>query len=288
MRAFPVAFVLLSSLSAFPFAAQAVSVSELPASIQSCITAGTCGVNLSSSHDSGTASAFGMVDLPSGQWNWLMRYDLVPPSGQTVIGGGQNTAYGGYLWMQVADSYSAAETAHPVTAFLDKVTPVPGSIFGQSGDLSFFMPTADLLAGGAYNTITYVSYEPDGIVSEGGLSGDILLCLAVGCQTSVQLNLVQLNYQDFGSAGIKMTSFDASDARGLVFSQSSSYLTGDPYTDYSATQTFYITAVPEPRTFWMFGFGLMSVFAVMWRRNTRLSMIGNDKEMDSGVRACGK
>jgi|MudIll2142460700_1097286.scaffolds.fasta_scaffold89968_2 hypothetical protein len=280
MRVFPVTSVLLLSLSTLPFAAMAVSVAELPATIQSCISAGSCVVNYSGAYDSGTASAFEMVDLPSGQWNWLVRYNLVSPSGQTVIGGGQNTAYSGYLWMQVASNYSATETAHPVTLFLDKVTPVPGSIFGQSGDLSYFMSTADLLAGGAYNTTSYVSYEPDGIVSEGGLSGDILLCLAVGCQTSVQLNLLQLNYQSFGSAGVSMTGFDASDKRSLVYSQNSSYLTGDPYTDYSATQAFYITAVPEPETFWMFGFGLMSLFTVMWRRNTLSSIIGNDLEME--------
>lgn len=266
MRDFSVASVLLLSLSTFPFSAKAVSISELPATIQSCIAAGSCAVNYPGSYDSGTASAFEMVDLPSGKWNWLVRYNLVPPSGQTVIGGGQNTAFSGYLWMQVASNYSAAETAHPVTLFLDKVTPVPGSIFGQGGDLSYFMSTADLLAGGAYKTISYVSYEPDGIVSEGGLSGDILLCLAVGCQTSVQVNLLQLKYQNFGSAGVSMTGFDASDTRGLVYSQSSSYLTGNPYTDYSASQSFYITAVPEPETFWMLGFGLVSVAVAVRRR----------------------
>ncbi|MGA9162912.1 MAG: PEP-CTERM sorting domain-containing protein [Thiobacillus sp.] len=267
MRVFPVVSVLLC-MSALPFAAQAVSVSELPATIQSCITAGSCVVNYSGAYDSGTASAFEMVDLPSGKWNWLVRYNLVSPSGQTVIGGGLNTAYSGYLWMQVASNYSAAETAHPVTLFLDKVTPVPGSIFGQGGDLSYFMSTADLLAGGAYNTTSYVSYEPDGIVSEGGLSGDILLCLAVGCQTNVQLNLLQLNYQSFGSAGVSMTGFEASDTRGLVYSQNSSYLTGDPHTDYSATQVFYITAVPEPETFWMLGLGLVSVAIAVRRRRS--------------------
>lgn len=262
MRAFAVASVLFLSLSALPLAAKAVSVSELPATIQSCITTGDCVVDYSGSYDSGTASAFAMVDLPSGQWNWLVRYNIISTSGQTVIGGGQNTAYSGYLWMQVASNYSAAETTHPVTLFLDKITPVPGSVFGQSGDLSYFMSTADLLAGGAYNTTSYVSYEPDGIVSEGGLSGgDILLCLAVGCQTSAQVNLLQLNYQSFGSVGIKMTGFDTSDTRGLVYSQSSSYLTGDPYTDYSASQAFYISAVPEAQVSWMFSLGLMAVFS---------------------------
>ncbi len=266
MRAFPLASVLFLSLSAFPFAAQAVSVSELPASIQSCITAGTCGVNLLSSYDSGTASAFRMVDLPSGQWNWLMRYNVVPPSGQTVIGGGQNTAYGGYLWMQVAAAYNATETAHAVTLFLDKASPVPGPLFDQNGDLSLFMTTADLLAGSAFRTQADPGY---GDYDAGSLSGEIpLICLAEGCQIHAQLNLVKLNYQSFGSAGIQMTGFDPSDTRSLVYSQSSSYLTGDPYTDYSATQAFYISAVPEAQTSWMFALGLMAVISATRRRRT--------------------
>jgi hypothetical protein len=266
MRAFPVGPVLFLILSALPFAAKAVTVSELPATIQSCFAEGSCQVSLSSSYQSGTASAFLMFDGLAGKTSWLMRYNLVSPSGQAVLGGGQNTTYSGNLWMQVASNYSAAETFHPIKLFLDKVTPVPSPVFGQSGDLSYFMSTADLLAGGGYNKTSYVSYEPDGIVSEGGLSGDILLCLAVGCQTSVQVNLLQLNYQDFGSSGIVMTGFDASDTRGLVYSKSSSYLTGDPDTDYAATQSFYITAVPEPETYWMLGIGLMSVAVAVRRR----------------------
>jgi hypothetical protein len=268
MRVFPVASVLLLTLSAFPFAAQAVSFSELPATIQSCISAGSCLVDYSGgSYNSTTASAFAMVDLPSGKWNWLVRYDLTPPSGQTDINGVQSSTYGGYLWMQVANNYSAAETAHPVVLFLDKVTPVPSNLFGQSGDLSLFMTTADLLAGGAYKTISYVSYDEYGIVSTGGLSGETPgLCLAVGCQTNAQLNLVQLNYQSFGSSGIAMTGFNPTDTRGLVYSQSSSYFNGDP--PYGTTQSFYITAVPEPETFWMLGLGLVSVAIAVRRRRS--------------------
>lgn len=265
MRVFPAVSVLLLSLSTFPTAVHAVSISELPATIQSCIATGTCAVNYQSAYDSGTASAFSMFEVSGGQ-SWLMRYNLVPPSGETVIGGWQNTAYNGYLWMQVANNYSAAETAHSVTLFLDKVTPVPGPVFGQGSDLFLFMTTADLLAGGAYNTLSYISYYDDpNFVESGNLSGEVpLICLAVGCQTSAQLNLVQLNYQSFGSAGIVMAGFDADDTRGLVYSQSYAYLNG--YPPYGTTQSFYITAVPEPETFWMLGFGLLSVAIAARRR----------------------
>lgn len=271
MRAFPVAAVLF--LSVFPGAARAVTVSELPATIQSCILAGSCAVDYSSSYSSERVSAFAVYDASTlarnNYWNdWLIRYDLVPPSGQT--GSVQPSAFDGYLWMRVQGMYSAVEAAHPVTLFLDNVTPVPGSLFGQSGDLSLTMTTADLLAGGALRTTGYISdYDDPNFADAGSLSGEIpLLCLAVGCQTSAQLNLVQLSYQSFGSLGIAMTGFDASDSRGLVFSQSSSYLTGDPYADYSATQAFYISAVPEAQASWMFGLGLLVVFSTT-RRNRK-------------------
>lgn len=259
MRAFPVASVLFLSLSAFPFAAQAVTISELPASIQSCITTGSCAVDYSGSYDSGTASAFAMFNTSTGKQDWLMRYDLVSPSGQTDIEGVQTSAYGGYLWMQVASSYSAAETEHAVTLFLDKVTPVPDSLPGQSGDLSLFMTTADLLAGGAYRT--QADPVPELYYEAGSLSGEVpLICLAEGCQINAQLNLVQLNYQSVGPAGIAMMGFDASDMRGLVYSQSASYIDG-------ATQSFYISAVPEPGAFWLFGFGLIGVVTAVRRRS---------------------
>lgn len=259
MRVFPIASVLLLSLSAFSFTAKAVSLSELPATIQSCITARTCGVNFSSSFDSGTASAFSITDLMSGQTNWLMRYSLVSPSGETDISGTQSNAYGGHLWMQVANSYSSSETDHAITLFLDKVTPTPGSLFGQNGDLSLFISTADLLAGSASRSQADPGY---GDYDSGSLSGEIpLICLAEGCQVTAQLNLLQLKYLSFGSAGIVMTGFDAGDTRGLVYSQSSAYFNGDP--PYGTAQAFYISAVPEANTFLMFGFGLMAVVAAV-------------------------
>ncbi|AAZ96466.1 hypothetical protein Tbd_0513 [Thiobacillus denitrificans ATCC 25259] len=266
MRAFPIAYVLFLSTSAFPLAAQAVAVSELPASIQSCITSGSCVVNYPGAYDSGTASAFEMFDLSSQKWNWLVRYNLVPPSGQTVIGGGPNTAYSGYLWMQVASSYSASEAAHPVTVFLDKVTPAPDSMFDQSGDLSLLVTTADLLAGGAYSTLE--DHGEYGYFGSGSLSGELpLICLAEGCKIEARLNLLQLNYANAGST-IVMTGFDASDMRGLVYSQGSYYFDGEP--PYGTKQAFYIAAVPEPGMAWLFGFGLLGVGAVARSRRTGL------------------
>ena len=76
MRKFSVASISFLCLSALPFAAHAITVSELPTSIQSCITAGECAVNYDSSYDSATASAFSIFDVQNNQSNWLMRYAL--------------------------------------------------------------------------------------------------------------------------------------------------------------------------------------------------------------------
>jgi hypothetical protein len=260
MRTFPVASVLFLSLSVFSFSAKAVTVPELPATIQSCITAGSCVVNTSSSYSWDKVSAFQIYDA-SGASDWLMRYELVPPTGQThfdeFTGVTQSSNFDGYLWMRVKGQYSASESAHPVTLFLDKVNPVPGSFYGQSGDLSLLMTTTDLLAGSAYRqTLNSADY---GNSDNGSLSGEIP-GPPLDSQISAQLNLLQLKYLSVGSS-IAMAYFDPSDTRGLVYSQN----TSEVYYQSSTTQAFYISAVPEPQAFWMFGLGLLAVFSATSR-----------------------
>ena len=268
----PAASVLFLSASIVPLAAQAVvsiPLAQLPSSIQSCITSASCVMSHTSSYDSGTASAFYISGFQTGtggsSTGWLIRYNLVPPSGGTDINAMQTSAYDGYLWMHVQSSYTTAESAHPVTLFLDKVTPAPSSMFNQSSDLSLFMTSTDLLAGSAYRSF----YDDEGGPNStdlGSLFGEIPLpCLAAGCGVQAQLNLGQLSYQNFGSA-IYMAGFNPSDTRGLIYSQSYSYLGGE--FPFSATQAFYISAVPEPAPSWLLGFGVMVVLAAVRRPRT--------------------
>lgn len=158
MRALPIATILFLFSTSIPFSAQAVSITnaELPSTIQACITSGSCLVNHTSGYNYGQVSAFAINDYSTrsragtvwGSTNdWLVRYDLVAPSSQTNIDNVQTQAFDGSLWMRVNSVYLAAETGHPVTVFLDKVTPVPYPSYSQYGDLSLFMTTADLLAG---------------------------------------------------------------------------------------------------------------------------------------------
>lgn len=261
--------VLLFLSLTFPITTHAATIttSDLPGTIQSCIASATCSVLNTSSYDSGTASAFQITqNTGSGlEQDWLMRYTLVPPSGQSRINPSQNDSFSGYLWILAKSSFSATETAHPFTLYLDKVSPTPFSMFGQSGDLNLFMPTSDVIAGGSYRT--YGLDYSNNSYSYGNLTGEVPLpCLSEGCETHAQLNLVQLTYGNFGSAGIYLTSFNASDARGLVFTQSESYpCYGDPSCAVNDMQSFYVSAVPVPGALWLFGSGLLGLIGMMRR-----------------------
>jgi hypothetical protein len=224
-------------------------------------------VSNASTYDSGTASAFQITQNTGSGYenNWLLRYTLVPPSGQSRINPSQTDSFSGYLWMLAKSTYSATESAHPFTLYLDKVSPTPFNMFGQSGDMDLFMPTADLVAGSSYRTYG-IDYSMNSY-SFGELSGNVPLpCLAEGCETHAQLNLAQLKYLNFGSAGIHLTSFNPSDASGLVFTQRESYpCYGDPSCAVNDVQSFYISAVPVPGALWLFGSGLVGLIGMMRR-----------------------
>ncbi|MDP1924098.1 MAG: hypothetical protein Q8K57_04875 [Thiobacillus sp.] len=266
----------LLSLFLFPMAAQAVSISyaDLPQTIRS----GFYEVSLSSLYSSGTASAFSYYDRTNqANSGWLMRYDLTSPSGEAAIDGSQARAFDGYLWMQVKHSYIVTTAPHAVTLFMDQVTPTPSALFGQNdpaftpyadanGDLSLFVTTADLLAGQSY--VTLADNGEYGYSSGGSLSGELpVLCLAEGCQMRMQLNLVQLRFATSGTS-VQFAGFSPGDTRGQVFTQTLAYYTYE--TDYGTTQTFAISAVPEPSAFWMFAGGLGLVAALARRHPSNL------------------
>lgn len=269
----------LAASGCIPMSAQAVTIanSDLPGTLQSCAASGTCFVVPTSTYESASASAFSLFDLsgPGFTQNTLIRYTLTAPSGETAqstnlyaeppLTTSWSTAYTGYLWMQVQDNYSAAETAHPVTLYLDKITPVPQGLFGQSGDLSLTVSGADLLSGGSSATFG-LDYNNQGY-SSGSLGGEVPVpCVAQGCSVSAQLNLVQLHFGSFGPAGIQLLGFDPTDTRGLVYRQgfyddgsTSGYAVND-------TQSFNISAVPEPRSNWMLAAGLACLAAAVRRK----------------------
>lgn len=263
MRLLARGIILLFLSLTFPITVRAAFVtnSELPGTIQACVTAATCVVSNASSYDSGTASAFQIYQNIGSSWesNWLMRYTLAPPSNGS-----------GYLWMLAKNTYSASETAHPFTLYLDKVTPASSyQDSNQNGGLDLFMSTADVVAGSAYQTYG-LDYDNNSY-DYGDLSGEVPLpCLAEGCESSARLNLVQLTYGSFGSAGIWLISFNPADTRALVYTQriySPCY--ADPYCGGELQSSFYINAVPLPGAVWLFGSGLAGLIGVMRRVRRR-------------------
>jgi hypothetical protein len=240
-----------------PVRAASVSDSDLPGAIQSCITATTCIVSNTSSYDSGTVSAFQIFQNTGGGYenNWLIRYALVPPS-----------SGGGYLWMLAKNSYSASESAHPFTLYLDKISPTPILYFNdsnQNGALDLFMPSTDLLAGSSYVTVGLDSNSSEYIY--GNLSGEAPpFCLTPGCEGSTRLNLVQLTYGDSGSA-LTLTAFNPLDTRGLVYTQSLYSPCDTADCTVNDVTSFYISAVPIPGAMWLFGSGLAGLIGLMWR-----------------------
>ena len=242
-----------------------VTVADLPGSIQSCVANATCSVSTTSMYDSATASVFGIYNVGVGQtgYNYLVRYALAAPSGQTISSPSSFTPYTGYVWMQVQGAYSASQTAEPITLYLDKVSAVPASFYGQSGDLSLYVSAADLLAGSSHVNSGLDSNDQSYIT--GSLSGQVPFgCLAQGCSAFAQLNLAQLQFTQSGTT--ITTGFNTTDARGLVFAMGAAddgLVSGSPY---SITQSFYISAVPEPRPAWLFSSALACLAVVMRRK----------------------
>ena len=269
MRTFQKVFALSLGLAGvLPGSAPAatVSLSDFPATVQSCWGSG-CFVPFTSGYDSGSVAAWTMFDLAGqlGQQTWLIRYELAPPSGSDSLSTGF-TPYGGYLWMQVQKSYNAADPSHAVTLFMDHVTPKPESLnyFDTTPDLHLFVTSEDLIAGRAYAFYADPGYGDE---PAGGLSGDLpLICLAEGCETRALLNLVQLTYAASGPS-ISMSGFDAGDMRSLVFSQGRYYADSSSGVDPSGvTQSFHIPPVPEPEPSWLMGASLLAVLIASRRR----------------------
>lgn len=261
--------LLLSLAVSTPGRAATITNADLPSSIQSCIAANTCSVSNSSEYDSATASAFAITENTGGGpvTDVLMRYMLASPSGYSDSNPTQSGTYSGYLWVLAQTFYSASETAHPVTLYLDKVSPLPNMyLFNQYGDLTLTMSTADLVVGSGYITLACCS---GGGSSSGDLSGDIPYpCVADGCTSHAQLNLPQMAYGNFGSV-IALYGFTSSDTRSLVYTQSSSYsgYNGDNGADsYNYVQSFNIGIVPLPASFWLFGSGLVGFVGVTRRK----------------------
>lgn len=264
--------IVLSFFSSSIHAAT-IAIADLPGSIQSCMGT-SCLVNMASTYDSGAVSAFQIMQSSGSEvytQNWLIRYSLSAPSSESRINPTSSTPLSGNLWLLAKTVYTATETSHPFTLYLDKVTPTPFLMPGQGGsDLALSMTTSDLLSGGAFRTAGID--ESNNVYDYGSLIGAPVLCVASGCETHAQLNLLQLHYKSLGTT-LTLDYFNPLDERTLVFNQRSSF-TGLGCLDCATNdvQSFYVSAVPLPSALSSLTLGLFVFTGVLARQRRFLNL----------------
>lgn len=265
-----IGFLLSTNLSAVT-----IGVSDLPADIQACHTAGTCTVALSSFIDvpntSGSTSYDGSINpfamsafyiANGGSFGYLLRYNLVEPSVAQIEDTVQPLS--GSVWLQTSTQYAPNVSTPQVELYLDHVDPLPPNMFpGHANGLSLDISlSADALFGGAgHQTVaccTDTTYS--GNMSIAGSFGSEALspCLADGCYASARLNLLYLLFSDLDGDGVLQVDINPLDPRGLLF-------TVDSYDPYGGLEglgggssvSYYVSTVPLPPALYLLGSGLL-------------------------------
>lgn len=245
-------------------------IQQLPVPLQSCLTNGDCSIDRQSSFESGGIAAFHYSSADFS--GYLFRYSLVSPSvAKTVAMDNQNPsepqpietniALSGNVWLQVADNYSISASSRPITLYREQVSPSQQAILPRMSPneypnvLNFELSASSLLASSAYHTTTL---DPFG----GNESGDLiaaeplLICLADGCSTNQQLNLIGMRFVQAGDQ--LLLQFAANDARPRLYSESLAY--NDPQFGSLSQRDWYVQPVPLPAAWlvWLSGFGLIA------------------------------
>jgi hypothetical protein len=262
--------------------AATLNPADLPTAVQSCLGAGKCSVDTTSSFDqtvpgSAGISGYKWIDARSGTpvSKYLVRYSLLAASSNVYTGVDatgalmptQTTPLTGSLWVGVNANYSIAgpdlNSQYAAFSVFWDHTQSDAWTTSVNGEQSVRMSLADLLGGGA-------SSSADCCSSGGTITGSLeglgpygwqaaQPCVADGCSTSLLLNLVDIKYQDLVSTAI--LSFDGIDARGVVFQGTMN----DPYSGYS-TSTYLVKPVPLPPTAFLMASGALGIAALTRRR----------------------
>ena len=259
--------------------ADVVTVGELPAPIQDCIAAGTCTAFLDTHIDTVFGTAINVTRpssdpaAPPGSLDvsWLLDYRLQVGSGvtETTITPEDETTtsftpYQGSLWME-APLLTNSSQSTLLDLYLDRMSPVPQTLDGSSS-LQFELFPGFAALGGADYTRTADLGGPSSPVTEGGgmaLLNELLVC--VECGVDVRLDLVGLRYVDTGNAGELFAEVVPDDARAQVLA----YDDDDPFTYSTRSRRWYVQPVPLPASAWLFGSGLLSLYASSRRRRQR-------------------
>ncbi len=239
-----------------------ISVSDLPASVQSCITDGTCNAFDIATHTDGV---FGhMLSLyraegTSGTQSWLIGYQIQAGSGMTDSGAA--TPFSGTLWIE-APLWVSADTGTPAefTVYLDKMQPILSTTTGQ--DSISLLGDANALDSGSLWGQRLWGGDPNGLVDPlllGTLeTGGSELLVCVECDLDIRLNLIGLNYQLQDTGGDTL-SWVASAVPGDFRSMLLSYQDYDPYSESTRDRKWYVQPVPIPAAFWLFLSGAMGL-----------------------------
>lgn len=248
----------------------AISVSDLPVQLQTCIGDASCYLALTPAADFGNMQAFAYSDTTAS--GFALRYTLTSPSGQDV-NSGNSVPYTDYLWLTVYNSYDLATNSARVTVYTDTVGPTPANLLiGDSNglDVDINMDNSALLSASGYRLVgldyDLTSIDEGTMRLLGDQGGNALEpCLAEGCYSRATLNLLYLSFTDNGN-GSATLAFNPADTRALLY-QLQFY---DPYgydpntmdtTGTLTRQSYYIATVPLPAAYGMFlaGLGLLGL-----------------------------
>ena len=241
----------------------------LPDDIQRCVDDGSCNVNQQSMSEYNNVSMYEYIDLASNTTSKLIRYSLVDAYqvDQDVM-----TDFSGYVWLKASDSFSATESTHDLTLYLDQSSPARLDMtYGamQNPDVIHLgLTAADLLAGTAFTTSIVSSDYPSGYFEDGDLLSDAIPppCLADYCGVDAFLHLVYLQYVDEGSSYSLLPWLNESDSNEVLYSQRSYFDSGDVTSDYYQEQVFSVQAVPLPAATWLFMSGLLALTGFIKRK----------------------
>ncbi len=246
-----------------------VSAAVFPNEIQVCIFNAVCS-NPVIVQQASTFSAYSYSD--GGTNKFLFEYSLWPSSNEST--NFATTQLSGAAWVSANAIYDLTQDRHFFTLYLDGVTPTPTNLwsFDSDGlDVGLSMPTTDLLAGSSFFRLGE-DQSAGGFFLEGelgthgdqgqpfpGIDHSFVQCLADTCEVGAEFNLLNMQYQRFGS--IAQLILDPDDQRGLLYSQYQDWANGD---FYYRSQSY--EAVPIPAAVWLFGSGLISLLCVARRK----------------------
>lgn len=242
-----------------------ISTSVLPGELQACFQSGTCVAAITprgiwaSDFESTGAAAFAYQEWDGSSYDakWLIRYDLLSPPGTVA----------GTAWLSARNHYDVAGSdAHSIILYFDD----PGSDYFPAPPLTLTLDDSGLAEGSAFRTevAAWIETEPEvlefGSIVSGNLSGiEPLLCLAEGCGSSINFNLLHMDF----AAGT--FNFDPNDSRGPLFTMHSWYDCGsEDCGGGSNTQSLYVHAVPLPAAMPLLIGGLALLGAHARRRRT--------------------